>query len=65
MAAVTASFYNVDAEVGSRLADKWLENIERVEAEQHRDYFELYYVKLSPKHLKSAAHLQKLKAILD
>lgn len=46
------------------IADKWLANIERVESEQHRDYFLTYFTELSPKHLKDPKHLEGLKAIL-
>ena len=56
------SFYNHANPVQcKRLANLWLRNIERVESEQHRDYFEGYFLGLSPRFLKDAAITDELR----
>ena len=63
--ALCSNFYNpASPELSAKFAQMWLESIERVEREQHRDYFEAYFVGLSPRHLKRREIVAELRAIL-
>ena len=63
--AVTESLYNSEnPQQANQLASVWLENIEKVEQEQHRDYFDAFFVRLSPRFLRNEKHTSALKALL-
>ena len=63
--AATTSIYNRSNLVQStKIAQQWINNIEKVEAEQHRDYFLAYFVGMTPRFLRNSSHLDQLKAIL-
>jgi len=64
--AVLSSFYNhANKDQCRRIAQLWLESIERVEAEQHRDYFLEFFCGLSPRFLRDEAHFAKLWDMLE
>ena len=63
--ALCTNFYNhANPDLSAKLAQMWLASIERVESEQHRDYFEAFFVGLSPRHLKQPEIVAELRAIL-
>ena len=54
LGALLTSFYNSsDPQQCEKIANLWLENIERVEAEQHRDYFLTFFTQLSPRFMRN------------
>ena len=51
--ALCCDFYSrTNPSQAKKLADLWLQNIEKVESSQHRDYFEAFFLGLSPRHLR-------------
>ena len=64
--ASTSSFYNYSDKMQSRyFGNLWFEQIEFVENNKHRDYFDVFFTQLSPAFLGSQKDLDRMKGLLQ